>query len=121
MEFAGAHRPLIHLSEGELTLYKGDRKAIGGLINPRKKEEPFKNHVIPCRPGDKIFFYSDGLSDQMGGAQGLKYGSKRVRDLLLDHKGLTMAQTEDLFRQDFTTWMGEERQLDDVIMIGIEF
>ena len=57
----------------------------------------------------------------MGGEQGLKYGSKRVRDLLLDHKGLTMPQTEDLFRQDFMTWMGEERQLDDVIMIGIEF
>ncbi len=43
MEFAGAHRPLYLLSEGEITVYKGDRKAIGGLKHPKKPEQPFTN------------------------------------------------------------------------------
>jgi serine phosphatase RsbU (regulator of sigma subunit) len=88
--------------------------------NPRKKEAPFTNNRVNCRAGDKIFFYSDGLTDQLGGEQGMKYGTRRVREVLLENKGLTIPQIEELFRYDFKNWMGKERQLDDVILIGIE-
>jgi serine phosphatase RsbU (regulator of sigma subunit) len=120
MEFAGAHRPLLVLSEGEITVYRGDRKAIGGLRHPRKPEQPFTTTVIPYHPGDKFFFFTDGLTDQMGGPGNLKYGSARVRQLILENAGYTMHQYNDLFRSDFTAWMEKERQLDDLLLIGIE-
>jgi serine phosphatase RsbU (regulator of sigma subunit) len=120
MEFAGAHRPLYLLSEGEVTVYKGDRKAIGGLKHPRKPEQPFTNQQVQYRQGDKFFFFTDGLTDQMGGAEGLKYGSARVRKLLLENAAFTIPQFHDFFRDDFTGWMGSERQLDDLLLIGIE-
>jgi len=120
MEFAGAHRPLYVLTEGEVTVYKGDRKAIGGLKHPKKPEQPFTNHDIPYRSGDKFFFFTDGLTDQMGGPDGLKYGSARVRQVLLENAGYTMHQFHDFFQSDFTGWMGHERQLDDLLLIGIE-
>ena len=120
MEFAGAHRPLYLLSEGEVTVHKGDRKAIGGLKHRRKPERPFTNMEVPYRPGDKFFFFTDGLTDQMGGPEGLKYGSGRVRQVLLENAGYTMSQFNDQFRSDFTDWMGKERQLDDLLLIGIE-
>ncbi|MCK5135666.1 MAG: PAS domain S-box protein [Bacteroidales bacterium] len=120
MEFAGAHRPLYLLSEGEITVYKGDRKAIGGLKHPKKPEQPFTNHEIHYHPGDKFFFFTDGLTDQLGGPDGLKYGSGRVRQLLLENAAYTIPQFYDFFRNDFTGWMGKERQLDDLLLIGIE-
>ena len=120
MEFAGAHRPLYLLSEGEVSVYKGDRKAIGGLKHRRKAEKPFTNTEILCQPGDKFFFFTDGLTDQMGGPEGLKYGSARVRQTLLENAGYTIPQFYDYFQGDFIAWMGKERQLDDLLMIGIE-
>ena len=120
MEFAGAHRPLLVLSEGEITIYRGDRKAIGGLKHPHKPEQPFTTTVIPYNPGDKFFFFTDGLTDQMGGPENLKYGSARVRQMILENAGYTMHQYNDLFRSDFTAWMEKERQLDDLLLIGIE-
>ena len=120
MEFAGAHRPLYLLSEGEITVYKGDRKAIGGLKHPRKAETPFTNTEVPYRRGDKFFFFTDGLPDQMGGPEGLKYGSARVRQVLLENPGFTIPQFKEVFQSDFTEWMGKERQLDDLLLIGIE-
>ena len=120
VEFAGAHRPLYVLSEGEVAVYKGDRKAIGGLQHRRKPEEPFTNTEISYRPGDQFFFFTDGLTDQIGGPEGLKYGSARVRQQLLENAGFTLPQFEDHFKKDFIRWMGKERQLDDLLLIGIE-
>lgn len=120
MEYAGAHRPLLILSEGEITMYKGDRKSIGGIRHPRKPEQAFTTTEISFNPGDKFFFFTDGLTDQMGGPEGLKYGSPRVRQGLLENAGYTMHQYNDYFRTDFIRWMGNERQLDDLLLIGIE-
>ena len=120
MEFAGAHRPLYQLSEGELSVYKGDRKAIGGLKHRRIPEKPFTNVEVTYRAGDKFFFFTDGLTDQLGGPDGLKYGSGRVRQELLENAAFTLPQFHDHFRKDFIAWMGSERQLDDLLLIGIE-
>ncbi|HER09462.1 MAG TPA: PAS domain S-box protein [Bacteroides sp.] len=120
VEFAGAHRPLLVLSEGEITVYKGDRKAIGGRTHPRKPEQPFTSHTIPWQQGDKFFFYTDGLTDQLGGPDGLKYGTGRVRQVLLENAGYTMPQFDEFFQSDFESWTGVERQLDDLLLIGIE-
>ncbi|MEA3461134.1 MAG: PAS domain S-box protein, partial [Bacteroidota bacterium] len=120
MEYAGAHRPLYLLSEGEVTIYKGDRKAIGGLKHPRNPELTFTNVEVNYRPGDKFFFFTDGFTDQIGGPDGLSYGSRRVRQELLENAGYTLPQFNEHFRKDFKAWMGKERQLDDLLLIGIE-
>src|SRR6056297_2791291 len=97
MEFAGAHRPLYLLRDGELNIFKGERKAIGGIIHPRKPEKPFETHEIPLMRGDKIFFFSDGLTDQLGGPDESKYSPARVRETLLEYPGYTMPQFRDHF------------------------
>ena len=121
MQFAGAHRPLLMLSEGELIEIKGDRKPIGGILPGKKTEENFINNLIPFKQGDKIFIFTDGLSDQLGGPYGRKYSPKRIRDLILEKPGYTMQQYHEMFRKDFAQWQEGFKQLDDLLMIGIEF
>jgi PAS domain S-box-containing protein len=121
LNFAGAHRQLLLLREGELTEYKGNRKAIGGIELFKKADEKFLNHKIDYRENDRIFFFTDGLTDQLGGPYGRKYSPGRVRDLILEHPGYTMQQYHQLFDEDFSLWKKDFRQLDDVLMIGLEF
>ena len=121
IDFAGAHRQLLFLREGELTEFKGNRKAIGGIELFKKADEKFINHNIDYKSGDKIFFFSDGLTDQLGGPYGRKYSPGRVRNLILEHPGYTMKQYHELFDRDFSNWMKDFKQLDDVLMIGLEF
>ncbi len=121
LQFAGAHRSLYLLSEGELTEFKGTRKSIGGMLLGKRTEEDFVNNIINYRQGDKIFFFTDGFSDQLGGPYGRKYSTKRIRDLILENPGYTMQQYNSLFMDDFSNWQKGFRQLDDLLMIGIEF
>jgi serine phosphatase RsbU (regulator of sigma subunit) len=120
-EYAGAHRPLYLLRNGELIEYKGDRKAIGGIPTGKKPEQPFTTYSIKHEKGDKIFFFSDGLPDQFGGPEGKKYSPKRIRDMIVDNKHLTMKQYNTLFEEDFQKWKTGYKQTDDVLLIGIEF
>ena len=121
VQFAGAHRPLYLLRSGEITQFKGDLKAIGGIPVGKKTEKSFTNHPFKALKGDRIFFFTDGLTDQLGGPDKSKYGNNRVRELILQYRGYTMPEYSDLFARDFREWTGNEKQLDDVLMIGIEF
>jgi serine phosphatase RsbU (regulator of sigma subunit) len=121
LEFAGAHRPMYLLREGELGIYKGDRRAVGGIPHPKLAEKDFSNHRVSLRKGDKVFFFSDGLTDQLGGPGGMKFGAARIREALVENPGFTLQQFHEHFRTEWRRWKGDERQLDDVLMIGIEF
>lgn len=121
LQFAGAHRPLYLLRNGELQEFKGDRKAIGGIPHRKKEENDFTNYVIQTKKGDKIFFFSDGLTDQLGGPEMKKYSPSRVREIIVENKHLTMSEFNSFFVRDFEEWKGDNKQIDDVLLIGIEF
>lgn len=121
IHYSGAHRPLYLIHDGDLKEFKGDRKAIGGIPNRKKPESPFTNHVLPYSAGDKIFFFTDGMPDQLGGPENKKYSPGRIRDIINDNPGFTMRQYKQYFTQDFEDWMRDAKQIDDVLLMGIEF
>ena len=119
IQYAGAHRPLYHIRKGELEQYKGDKYPIGG--NQYEGKNSFNNHVLKFEEEDRIYFFSDGFTDQFGGPNQLKIGPKRTRELLLDSSHLTMSKQHDKVKEIFENWQGETKQIDDVIMIGLKF
>jgi PAS domain S-box-containing protein len=121
LHYSGAHRPLYLLRKNELQEFKGDRKAIGGIPHPKKEEKDFTNYLIELQPDDKVFFFSDGMPDQVGGEDKRKYSPARVRELIMANQSLTMPQFNDLFSKDFEEYMGCNKQIDDVLLIGIQF
>jgi len=121
LQYSGAHRPLYLLRGNELQEFKGDRKAIGGIPHPKKEEKDFTNYTLELKPNDKIFFFSDGMPDQIGGDDKRKYSPARVRELIMENQSLTMPQFNDLFAKDFEAYMGNNKQIDDVLLIGIQF
>ncbi len=121
LEFAGAHRPLYLLRGNELTQYKGSHKAIGGIPLGKKPEADFENHLINLEPKDRVFFFSDGLPDQVSGETGRKYQASRIRELLVEHYDVEIYDYEKIIYDDFMAYKGDYKQVDDILLIGIEF
>lgn len=120
IEFAGAHRPLYHYSGGNVTEFKGDKYPIAGMYY--KNRQAFTNHSLKVKPNDSIFMNTDGLPDQFGGSDGKqKFMSKRVKELIGTHAANGIGEMEQLFINEFDTWKGPYKQMDDVLLIGIKF
>ena len=122
LHYAGAHRPLYYLnSNKELVKYKGTPQAIGGKPTRKGKEKDFEDFEIHFNSGEKVFLFSDGLPDQVGGDAGRKYRPGRIEELIVGNPDFTMPQYKELFENDFLNWKGSYKQVDDILLIGIEF
>ncbi len=121
LEYAGAHRPLYLLRNNEIEIFKGDRKAIGGIPYKKKIEKDFTNYIIDIRKNDKIFFFSDGLPDQLSEETKKKYQAKRIRELIMTNSSLNMSEYSKQFIQDFKQYKGNHKQIDDILLMGIGF
>lgn len=116
--FAGAHLPLYHFRNGELTIHKGSSFPVGGMHYRNRNK--YKDHVIEIQKGDKIFIFSDGLIDQLGGEEGKKWMSIGFMNFLEKNAALPLDQIERLIESTFREWMGDNKQIDDVILFGVE-
>ncbi len=122
LDFAGAHRPLYYLKNNEEFMqYKGTLKAIGGIPMKNRKEKNFLNHKINFNTNDKIFFFSDGYADQIGGEQNRKLKNTKIRDLITTNKKANIQDFYNLFESTFFSWKGANKQIDDVLLLGVEF
>lgn len=119
LQYAGAHRPLYFLQNGELLEVKGDKFPIGG--GQYKDRTSFVTTTIEIKKGDSAFFCSDGFPDQFGGPDNRKFSPKRIRDIITGNPELSMYQMHALFDLEFESWRGATKQTDDVLMIGIRF
>lgn len=123
LEFSAAHRPLFVVNKnGELNEFKGDKKDIGGPSRlKRKGDQKFANHKIQLNKGDTIYFFSDGLPDQFGGPEKLKFSPAKIRSIVTDNYKLSMDKMEKKFEDEFMGWMGDMKQMDDVLLISLRF
>ena len=117
VQYSGAYNPLIHISKNEINHIKGDNQPIG-LHTGRKL--PFTNHEIKVKKGDMLYIYSDGFADQFGGERGKKYMSGKFKKFLLSISEMTTEEQEKLVKAEFTNWMGENEQIDDVCVMGVK-
>ncbi|MCS7074035.1 MAG: SpoIIE family protein phosphatase, partial [Bacteroidia bacterium] len=115
--FSGAFRPLYLLRDGEIQEFKGDRYPIGGN---QIEDKIFKTIEIPVMAGDRFYLFSDGFVDQFGGEKGKKYTPKRLQQKIIAFKDIPITEQKNLFLEEFETWMKGYKQLDDVMLIGLE-
>ncbi len=116
LQYAGAFNPLYIASGGELNVIKADRRPVGMF----EGKTSFTNHQLTVKKGDCIYVLSDGYTDQFGEQEGKKFGSKKLRELLLQISEKEMEVQNKVIRRQFVDWKGEMEQLDDVCFIGLK-
>lgn len=123
LSFAGAMEPLYILRKEEERIeeIKGDRQAIGGIMEEGDQAKSFKTHQLQMNKGDRFYIFSDGFPDQFGGEKGKKLKYKAFRNILLEKRGtIGMADHGEYLEQRFEEWRGDIEQVDDVLVIGAE-
>lgn len=121
LDFAGAHRPLYLVDKNQdFIQYKGTLKAIGGIPMKNRKEKNFLNYKIKFNSKDKLFFFSDGYADQIGGVNNDKFKNTKIKDLIEANKQANIQDFYGLFQSNFYSWKGTNKQIDDVLLLGVE-
>jgi hypothetical protein len=136
IEYVGARRPLVLIRKGveqlridqklleakmtneDFSLFEipADRFSIG------KESEltEFQTKTITTAPGDRLFIYSDGITDQFGGSQNKRLKKKEFYNKLLK----LQSKSINLQKSDFFNWLDKwkenNEQTDDILMVGIE-
>lgn len=123
MEYAGAHRPVFIARDGELLEIKGDRYPIGGTQYDKIRER-YNNHRVELQENDIILIFSDGLQDQFGhenqNDSATKFGLKGIRKVLKENSQWKMDHLSQALEDRLKEWMGKEKQIDDILVIGVK-
>ena len=115
--FAGANRPLYLYQNQALHLIKGDKFPIGG---GQQAIKTFTLHTIDVQAGDRIYLFTDGITDQFGGTNKKKYTPKRLQTFIWNYAYLSLAEQEERFDHEFRLWMEAYPQLDDLTLLAVE-
>lgn len=115
--FAGANRPLWLIRNKELIPFLPNKFPIGGL--QVEKERVFKESNIQLQTGDTFYIFTDGYSDQFGGEKGKKMMTAKFKEKLLSITDKSIPEQEEVLKNYFDEWKGDNEQVDDVLIIGV--
>ena len=116
MYYAGANRPVWVIRNGELIELAKQRFSIG---EQQRDQSVIETEMFELQPNDRVYVFSDGITDQFGGANGKKLGAKRLREFLLATWDAPMPQQKTLLQQMVNDWRGDRHQTDDILMAGM--
>ncbi|MEN8118870.1 MAG: YfiR/HmsC family protein [Bacteroidota bacterium] len=120
MQFAGANSPLFIVRENEqeqeIIDIKADDMPIGIFYH---EKEFFTNHTLQLQKGDSCYIFSDGYPDQFGGKKGRKLMLSRFKKMLAASSDKPLSVQKEYIENKFDAWKGKNRQIDDILVIGI--
>lgn len=118
-QYSGAHNPLWVLRKDaeEFEVIKADKQPVGAYQN----SQPFSSHDFKLSTGDRFYIFSDGFQDQFGGEKGKKFKVANMKRLFTSLKSKSMQDQKAIVSESFVKWKGDLEQVDDVVLIGIEF
>ncbi|GFM36561.1 SpoIIE family protein phosphatase [Desulfovibrio psychrotolerans] len=122
LHFAGARHSLfmlpagIHGGDGEGVEIRGDRCGVGYVRTP--EDYVYTNHVLPLQAGTRYYCLTDGLTDQVGGANGLPFGKSRFLSFIRENGNVPLARQRTLLEATLKEYMGRETRRDDVTVLG---
>ena len=120
MQYAGANIPFYLIKDvkgrPELREIKADRMPLGYY---QSEDVSFVNHDIQLDKGDSFYMFSDGFIDQKGGEEGKKFLSKNFKNLLLENHDRAMHDQKGILEKTLSDWMGDNSQIDDILVVGV--
>ncbi len=115
LQFSGAYNSLYIIRNNQLIALKGERQPIGIYI----KERDFTNHELQLEKDDVLYSFSDGFADQFNN-KNEKYTIKRFKSLLLNIAKDNLEIQGEKIEKEFITWKSTNKQIDDIVVVGIK-
>jgi len=116
VDYACGSRPLLRIRDGKSELFKGEKYPVGMILD---KERYFTTHSLEVQTGDKFYIYSDGYTDQFGGPNYDKFMTGKFISLLEGFHNVSMEEQKKTLENLMEEWIGDKRQVDDMLIIGV--
>ncbi len=115
--YSGANRPLWVLKEGVINEYKPTKASIGGFTD---NNQVYENNTISLSSGDRVFMFTDGITDQFGGTSDKKFTKARLKSLIEQNSSLDLKNLHYKIEQEILSWKGNTEQTDDILILGFK-
>lgn len=95
-------------------------KLRAGFVLAGMEGMEYRSGSIQLSPGDKIFQYTDGVTEATNASHEL-YGMKRLSEILARNTDKPPAELLPLIKADIDAFVGEAPQFDDITMLCVEY
>ena len=112
---AGQAGPFLIRPGGKLRILPASGFPLGMFDNP----EPFEVRSLKLREGDKILFFTDGVTESRD-ETGAHYGLKRLRAVLKRSSDLDTKELIEKVVLDVSDFLGDSVEADDMTFILME-
>jgi len=116
LEFASANQAFYLMRDGNLTLYKGDKMPVGIY----RRMDDFAYNQIQLQKGDILYLFTDGIIDLFGGNNDRRLYTKGLQEIIMQVYHEKLGIQSGMIEQHLLNWQGENRQTDDMLMIGLK-
>ncbi|GIU13787.1 hypothetical protein TUM4261_28480 [Shewanella sp. c952] len=114
--FAG-HPPIIWLKKSEhCSEFIEQDSFVAGMFDFAE----YKTEQIKLKPGDRVFLYSDGITEAED-QQKNQYSEVRLKQLVLEQSDKPRDQQTDSIVQAVSTWAGITQFDDDISLLALEW
>ncbi|MCQ2959232.1 MAG: tetratricopeptide repeat protein [Bacteroidales bacterium] len=120
--FSGAGQKILVVADGKAQAVSTSMFSIGGMHALKQdKKVVFEDTVIPVKEGTMMYLYTDGYMDQFGGEKNERFSSSRFEEMILEMQALDMPEQYINVSRRFDAWKGSEKQVDDILIVGLKF
>lgn len=120
IELSCANHVVIVINDEGSQIIEGDIYSIGGLFSVIRKPK-YTNHTIKITKNTSLYMFSDGYQDQFGGIKNQKFMLNRLQELLFEIRNEPMSLQLKKIEDSFDKWKGDQRQIDDILVMGVRF
>lgn len=113
---AGHNPPLIRQANGEFVFLKSRP----GLVLAGMDGLHYRQYELQMQPGDRIFLYTDGITEATNPAKEL-YGNDRLQAYLNAHGQEPLKEVLSGLTADINAFAGTEEQFDDMTMLILDY
>ena len=95
-------------------------KIRAGFVLAGMETVKYTSGELMLQPGDKIFQYTDGVTEATD-STGCLYGMERLQNVLARNAALSPAELLPAVKADIDNFVGEAPQFDDITMLCLEY
>ncbi len=122
LKYSGARNKAFLIEKNKLISLNTTLKSVGGKRkNETSTYRKFETHKLTLNPKTKLYMFTDGITDQFGGPDRKKLGSKQFKTLLMDNHMHSFDSQKKNIIQYIKLWQSNHEQIDDMLLIGIQF
>ncbi len=122
LKYAGAYRPLWVYGGGEVTVLKPDKMPIGVYVGD---QHDFSEQTLQVKPGDSLYMFSDGITDQFGYLDDTQtaykhFSVKRLLKTVGEIAAKPFPEQRQIIESTLDSWQNGYQQLDDILFIAVK-